>query len=179
MAWRGKKSSSKLTKNQPLLYFSPFLSSLSLSLSLSSFSFSTVPSATILSTTLLPLHRLLLSLPPQRQQPINATISFSSFSSIGSNNISTDLHHHHWLDHHHLHQTCSLPMTEQPPWPSLSLLYNFFFFSLLHPIADTSHKTLHQPLVSHPNQQLLPLVSGGVPLLLSRSFSLFSWPLHA
>jgi len=44
-----------------------------------------------------------LSVPP---------FSFSSFSSIGNNNISTDLHRHHRLDHHHLYQPCSSPAVE-------------------------------------------------------------------
>ena len=46
--------------------------------------------------------------------PSTPSFSFSSFSSTGNNNISTDLHRHHQLDHHHLNQPSSSPAAEQP-----------------------------------------------------------------
>jgi len=59
--------------------------------------------------------------------PSTPSFSFSSFSSTCSNNISTDLHRHHQLDHHHLNQPSSSPAAKQPLWSPLSLLCNFLF----------------------------------------------------
>ena len=126
MVWVWRKLSSKLTKNQPPSpVFLFFLPSLFLS-----------PSQPCLQPPPLSPHAWPLSSPSHfslstdyfslflhsGSSPLTPPFLFSSFSSIGSNNINTDLHRPHRLENHHLHQPSSLLAAEKPPWPPLSLV---------------------------------------------------------